>query len=119
MAAEDRGPLMHARIGMLRALNRNVVRVFNPDRKDKHWGTAQAGEGPMRPPRAVAPPPRKAVAAQTERPPEGGQLDCRCRLRGAYRRSGAPSSSSEVMGDAKYCDAGQDQKRHCASYAAP
>ena len=24
MAAEDRGPLMHARIGMLRALNRNV-----------------------------------------------------------------------------------------------
>ncbi len=38
MAAEDRGPLMHARIGMLRALNRNVVRVFNPDRKDKHWG---------------------------------------------------------------------------------
>jgi ribonuclease I len=26
--------------------------------------------------------------------------------------------SREVMGDAKYCDAGQDQKRHCASYAA-
>ena len=23
---------------MLRALNRNVVGVFNPDRKDKHWG---------------------------------------------------------------------------------
>jgi len=38
MAAEDRGPLMHARIGFMRALNRNVVRVFNPDRKDKHWG---------------------------------------------------------------------------------
>jgi hypothetical protein len=37
MAAEDRGPLMHARIGMLRALNRNVERVFNPDRKDTHW----------------------------------------------------------------------------------
>jgi hypothetical protein len=31
MAAENRGPLMHARIGMLRALNRNVERVFNPD----------------------------------------------------------------------------------------
>ncbi len=47
--------------------------------------------------------------------------DCRCRLRGlvGYRRSGAPSSSSEVTRDAKYCDAGQDQKRHCASYAAP
>jgi hypothetical protein len=38
MAAEDRGPLMHARIGMLRALNRNIVRTFNPDRKDTHWG---------------------------------------------------------------------------------
>jgi hypothetical protein len=38
MAAENRGPLMHARIGMLRALNVNVERVFNPDRKDTHWG---------------------------------------------------------------------------------
>ena len=36
MAAEGRGPLMPARIGMLRALNRHVERVFNPDRKD--WG---------------------------------------------------------------------------------
>jgi hypothetical protein len=38
MAAEDRGPLMHARIGVLRALNRNVERVFNPSPKDTHWG---------------------------------------------------------------------------------
>jgi hypothetical protein len=38
MAAEGRGPLMHARIGVLRALNRHVERVFNPDRKDHHWG---------------------------------------------------------------------------------
>jgi hypothetical protein len=38
MVAEGRGPLMHARIGMLRALNRHVERVFNPDRKDTHWG---------------------------------------------------------------------------------
>jgi hypothetical protein len=37
-AAEDRDFLMHARIGMLRALNRNVERVFNPDRKDRRWG---------------------------------------------------------------------------------
>jgi hypothetical protein len=37
MAAEDRGPLMHARIGMLRALNRHVERVFNSSRKDPHW----------------------------------------------------------------------------------
>jgi hypothetical protein len=38
LAAEGRGPLMHARIGVLRALHRNVERVFNPDRKDTHWG---------------------------------------------------------------------------------
>ena len=38
MAAEDRGPSMHACIGMLRALNRNVERVFNSSRKDTHWG---------------------------------------------------------------------------------
>ena len=38
MAAEDRGPLMHAYVGMMRALNRNTERVFNPDRKDTRWG---------------------------------------------------------------------------------
>jgi hypothetical protein len=38
MAAEDCGPLMHARIGMLRALNRHVERVFDPSRKDTQWG---------------------------------------------------------------------------------
>jgi hypothetical protein len=38
IAAEDRGPLMHARVGMLRALNRNVERVFDPLRKDPQWG---------------------------------------------------------------------------------
>jgi hypothetical protein len=38
MAAEGRGPLMHARIGILRTLNRNVEQTFHPDRKDKHWG---------------------------------------------------------------------------------
>jgi hypothetical protein len=32
------GPTMFARIGVMRALNRNVVREFNPARKDKHWG---------------------------------------------------------------------------------
>jgi hypothetical protein len=32
------GPTMMARIGVMRALNRNVVRQFNPDRKDTHWG---------------------------------------------------------------------------------
>ncbi len=28
----------YARIGIMRALNRHVERVFNPDRKDHHWG---------------------------------------------------------------------------------
>jgi hypothetical protein len=32
------GPTMLARVGMPRALNRGVERVFNPDRKDTHWG---------------------------------------------------------------------------------
>jgi hypothetical protein len=29
---------MHARIGVLRAIHRNVEREFNPNRKDTHWG---------------------------------------------------------------------------------
>jgi hypothetical protein len=36
-AAEGRDFLMHARIGLLRALNRHLERVFS-DRKDPHWG---------------------------------------------------------------------------------
>ena len=32
------GPTMFARIGVLQALNRNVVREFNPVRKEPHWG---------------------------------------------------------------------------------
>jgi hypothetical protein len=38
MAAEGRGPLLHARIGVMSALNRHVERAFNQDRKDTHWG---------------------------------------------------------------------------------
>ena len=38
MAAQDRGPLLHARVGMLRALDLHVEREFNPSRKDPHWG---------------------------------------------------------------------------------
>ena len=37
VVVELNGPAMMARIGMLRALNRNVERVLNPDRKDTHW----------------------------------------------------------------------------------
>jgi hypothetical protein len=32
------GPTMMARIGVMKALTRHVERVFNPDRKDSHWG---------------------------------------------------------------------------------
>jgi hypothetical protein len=32
------GPTMFARISLMRPLNRRVERVFNPDRKDHHWG---------------------------------------------------------------------------------
>jgi len=38
LVVELNGTTMMARIGFMRALNRNVVRVFDPDRKDKHWG---------------------------------------------------------------------------------
>ena len=32
------GPTMFARIGVMRALNRHVERVFDPARKNHHWG---------------------------------------------------------------------------------
>jgi hypothetical protein len=34
LVAENNGPPMFARIGFIKALNRHVVREFNPDRKD-------------------------------------------------------------------------------------
>jgi hypothetical protein len=36
--AERGGPTMFARIGVMRALNPNVKRVFDPDSKEVHWG---------------------------------------------------------------------------------
>jgi hypothetical protein len=38
VAESNGGPTMMARIGVMRALNRHVVRAFNPNRKDTHWG---------------------------------------------------------------------------------
>ena len=38
LAATSGGPTMFARIGVMRALNRHVERVFDPSRKDHHWG---------------------------------------------------------------------------------
>ena len=37
-AAEDRAPMLFAKMGVHRAVNRNVEQTFNPDRKDPHWG---------------------------------------------------------------------------------
>jgi hypothetical protein len=41
VAESNGGPTMMARIGVMRALNRHVERVFNPDRKEHHWGKRQ------------------------------------------------------------------------------
>jgi hypothetical protein len=38
LVVELNGPTMMARIGIMRALNRNVERTFNSSRKDTHWG---------------------------------------------------------------------------------
>ena len=38
LVADRGGATMFARIGVLRALNRHVERVFDPSRKEKHWG---------------------------------------------------------------------------------
>ena len=37
LVARLNDPTMMARIGVRKALNRHVQRVFNPDRKDMHW----------------------------------------------------------------------------------
>jgi hypothetical protein len=38
LVAKHNGPTMFARIGVMKALNRHMERVFNPDRKETHWG---------------------------------------------------------------------------------
>jgi hypothetical protein len=38
LVVEHNGPTMMARIGVMRALNRDVERVFDTSRKDTHWG---------------------------------------------------------------------------------
>jgi hypothetical protein len=38
LVAEQNGPTMFARIGVMRALHRHVDRVFRTDRKETHWG---------------------------------------------------------------------------------
>ena len=38
LVVEQNGPTMFARIGVMRALNRHVERVFNSDGKETRWG---------------------------------------------------------------------------------
>jgi hypothetical protein len=38
LVVEHGGPTMFARTGVMRTLNRRVERVFDPDRKETHWG---------------------------------------------------------------------------------
>ena len=38
LAAERGGPMIFAQMGMMQAIHRHQQRVFNPDRKDHHWG---------------------------------------------------------------------------------
>ncbi len=47
LVAENGGPTMMARIGVMRALNGGYVREFDSSRKDTHWGEGQAEEGRM------------------------------------------------------------------------
>jgi hypothetical protein len=44
MAAEGLGPLLHARVGMLRAMKHGMGRVFRSDRRETQWGETQWGE---------------------------------------------------------------------------
>ena len=60
LIAEHDGPPMFVRIGVMRALNRHVERVFDPSRKDKHWGTTEVGAGSM-----IDVPRRNSVMAST------------------------------------------------------
>jgi hypothetical protein len=41
LVATSGGPTMLARIGIMKALNRHVERVFDPPRKDHHWRGAR------------------------------------------------------------------------------
>jgi hypothetical protein len=38
LVAENGGPTMLARIGVMRALNRHIEQVFDVERKSHHWG---------------------------------------------------------------------------------
>jgi hypothetical protein len=45
LVVEHHGPTMFTRIGVMKALNRHVERVFDPSRKDHHWGRRKLKRG--------------------------------------------------------------------------
>jgi hypothetical protein len=42
-AAENNGPMIFARIGMMQAINRHHVKEFDTSRKPHHWGNENSG----------------------------------------------------------------------------
>jgi hypothetical protein len=53
-AAENNGPMLFARIGMMQAIHRHLQRVFDPSHKDPHWGKRKLKrERGGQPPRGV------------------------------------------------------------------
>jgi hypothetical protein len=48
LVARLNGPRMFARIGVMRALNRHVERVFNPDRKTRSGSLSSSERHPKR-----------------------------------------------------------------------
>jgi hypothetical protein len=53
LVAELGGPTMFARIGVMRALNRRIERIFKPSRKDHHWERRKLAREQRRSPRAA------------------------------------------------------------------
>jgi hypothetical protein len=54
LVAEHGGPTMLAQIGVMRALNRHVQRVFDTSRKDHHWGRRKLARDRWRKPVIIA-----------------------------------------------------------------
>jgi hypothetical protein len=67
LVAENNGPTMFARIGVMRALNCHVERVFNSDRKDQHWGRRKLARDGRRRPATMPAFARTADSRQTSR----------------------------------------------------
>jgi hypothetical protein len=70
LVATRSGTTMLARIGIMKALNRHVERVFNPSRKEPHWGKLE---------------------------PEKLEYPCTDLLRGAHRRTILQNQDRDVL----------------------